>query len=80
MVLILAILSFARQLHTFGWEKMKQESFGGLDLKHMKKVAELLKLVKMEGRTIPVITYDVEFIKEMADNMVDLTKLSCPAS
>lgn len=46
------------------------EPTSGLDLKHMRQVAELLRLLKEEGRTVLVITHDMELICEAADDVV----------
>ena len=46
------------------------EPTSGLDLGHMRQVGELLKLLREEGRTVLVITHDMELLREAADEVV----------
>lgn len=43
-----------------------------LDLRHMKQVAVLFRLLKEEGRTVIVITHDTELMREVADDIVSM--------
>ncbi len=48
------------------------EPTSGLDLRHMRQVAEALRLLKDEGRTVLVITHDTELVREAADRVVSM--------
>ena len=48
------------------------EPTSGLDLRHMRQVAEVLRLLKDEGRTVLVITHDTELVREAADRVVSM--------
>ena len=48
------------------------EPTSGLDLRHMKMVADILKRLKNEGRTIITVTHDSEFILSCCDDVVRL--------
>ncbi len=48
------------------------EPTSGLDLRHMKQVAEVLHLLKKEGKTVLVITHDTELVREVADQVVTM--------
>lgn len=52
------------------------EPTSGLDYKHMLQVAELLKYLKKQGKTILVVTHDVEFIEILHANIVKLNEKS----
>ena len=54
------------------------EPTSGLDAKHMKQVAELLRLLKREGRTVLVITHDTEPIREAADETAAFAQSAGP--
>lgn len=46
------------------------EPTSDLNLGHMRQVAEVLRLLIEEGRTVLVITHDTELIREAADHVV----------
>jgi len=50
------------------------EPTSGLDLKHMKSVGEILKMLKNRGKTIFVITHDIELILECCTDILHLDK------
>ena len=48
------------------------EPTSGLDLKHMKEVSKSIKYLKEQGKTIIVVTHDIEFINSCCDNIIKL--------
>ncbi|MBR1931299.1 MAG: ABC transporter ATP-binding protein [Lachnospiraceae bacterium] len=52
------------------------EPTSGLDRKHMLEVAELLKRLKEQGRTIITVTHDSEFIRICCDEVMELSEVS----
>ena len=48
------------------------EPSSGLDLRHMILVSKTLKTLKNMGKTIVIITHDVELIREVCDNVISL--------
>ena len=48
------------------------EPTSGLDFKHMKKVADILKKLQKEGKTIYVITHDLELIADCCTDIIQL--------
>lgn len=50
------------------------EPTSGLDFKHMKQVAQTINDLKASGKTILIITHDLEFILACCDHIVQLEK------
>lgn len=50
------------------------EPTSGLDLTHMLMVAEILKRMKKQGRTIITVTHDREFIETCCDTVLELKR------
>ena len=50
------------------------EPTSGLDLKHMKQVARLLKELKLMGKTIIIISHDLELIMQTCENVLHFEK------
>lgn len=48
------------------------EPTSGLDYRHMMQVADVLRMLKTEGRTVLVITHDFELISACADWILHL--------
>jgi len=47
------------------------EPTSGLDLNHMRQVADILRMLRGEGKTVIVITHDTELVREVADHVID---------
>lgn len=47
------------------------EPTSGLDLFHMRQVADMLRMLRHEGKTILIVTHDTELIREVADDVID---------
>ena len=67
-VAIASALAAKRELIIF------DEPTSGLDLRHMKQVAKLLKELKAMGKTIIIISHDLELILRTCDRVLHLKK------
>ena len=67
-VAIASALASKRELIIF------DEPTSGLDLEHMKQVAKLLKRLKAMGKTIIIISHDLELILRTCDRVLHLKK------
>lgn len=48
------------------------EPTSGLDFRHMEQVAELMKQLKQQGKTLLIVTHDPEFILKTCDNIIHI--------
>lgn len=67
-VAIASALASERELLIF------DEPTSGLDLKHMKQVSKLLKELKLMGKTIMIISHDLELILRTCDRVLHFEK------
>ena len=51
------------------------EPTSGLDYAHMMQVSGLLKHLKESGKTVIIVTYDIELIKTACTYVIELDKL-----